>query len=112
MIDAFPDPIFVKDLQHRWIACNSAHCTLMGRSYIDITGVPIIDTSVASYLIRAFQATQLLGCQSILVGISPEIAQTLVGLGVDFSRIITRATLQNGLEYGLKRLNYDVTRRR
>ncbi|MDQ2998778.1 MAG: STAS domain-containing protein, partial [Chloroflexota bacterium] len=79
---------------------------------IDITGVPIVDTSVASYLIRAVQATQLLGCQSILVGISPEIAQTLVGLGVDFSRIITRATLQNGLEYGLKRLNYDVKLRR
>jgi rsbT co-antagonist protein RsbR len=79
---------------------------------IDITGVPIVDTSVASYLVRAVQATQLLGCHSILVGISPEIAQTLVGLGVDFSRIITRATLQNGLEYGLKRLCYDVTRRR
>ena len=79
---------------------------------IDITGVPIVDTSVASYLVRAVQATQLLGCQSILVGISPEIAQTLVGLGVDFSRITTRATLQNGLEYGLKRLSYDVTRRR
>jgi rsbT co-antagonist protein RsbR len=75
---------------------------------IDITGVPVVDTSVASYLIRAVQATQLLGCQSILVGISPEIAQTLVGLGVDFTRITTRATLQNGLEYGLKRLNYDV----
>ncbi len=79
---------------------------------IDITGVPVVDTSVASYLIRAVQATQLLGCQSILVGISPEIAQTLVGLGVDFSRITTRATLQNGLEYGLKRLNYDVKQRR
>ena len=79
---------------------------------IDITGVAVVDTSVASYLIRAVQATQLLGCQSILVGISPEIAQTLVGLGVDFSRIITRATLQNGLEYALKRLNYDVTLRR
>ena len=75
---------------------------------IDITGVAVVDTSVASYLIRAVQATQLLGCQSILVGISPEIAQTLVGLGVDFSRITTRATLQNGLEYALKRLNYDV----
>ena len=79
---------------------------------IDITGVAVVDTSVASYLIRAVQATQLLGCQSILVGISPEIAQTLVGLGVDFSRITTRATLQNGLEYALKRLNYDVTLRR
>jgi rsbT co-antagonist protein RsbR len=79
---------------------------------IDITGVPVVDTSVASYLIRAVEAAQLLGCQSILVGISPEIAQTLVGLGVDFSRITTRATLQNGLEYGFKRLSYDVKRMR
>ncbi|MBK9714974.1 MAG: PAS domain-containing protein [Kouleothrix sp.] len=78
---------------------------------IDITGVPIVDTGVASHLVRTVQAAQLLGCQSILVGISPEIAQTLVGLGVDFSRITTRATLQNGLEYALKRLNYDVRRK-
>jgi len=78
---------------------------------IDITGVPVVDTGVAAYLLRAVQATQLLGCQSILVGISPEIAQTLVGLGVDFSRITTRATLQNGLEYALKFLSYDVKRR-
>ena len=77
---------------------------------LDITGVPVVDTSVASHLIRAAQAAQLLGCESILVGISPEIAQTLVGLGVDFSRITTRATLQNGLEYALKRLNYAVDR--
>jgi rsbT co-antagonist protein RsbR len=75
---------------------------------LDITGVPMVDTSVASYLIRAVQAAQLLGCQSILAGISPEIAQTLVGLGVDFSHILTRATLQNGLEYALKQLNYAV----
>ena len=77
---------------------------------LDITGVPVVDTSVASHLVRAVQAAQLLGCESILVGISPEIAQTLVGLGVDFSRITTRATLQNGLEYALKRLSYTVSR--
>jgi rsbT co-antagonist protein RsbR len=75
---------------------------------IDITGVPVVDTSIARYLVQAMQAAQLLGCQSILVGISPEIAQTLVGLGVDFSRIKTLATLQSGLEYALKRLNYVV----
>ncbi len=69
---------------------------------IDITGVPMVDTSVASYLVRAVQAAQLLGCQTLLVGISPEIAQTLVGLGVDFSRIITRSTLRSGLEYAMK----------
>jgi rsbT co-antagonist protein RsbR len=76
---------------------------------LDITGVPLVDTSVAGYLVRAVQAAQLLGCQSILVGISPEIAQTLVTLGVDFSHIHTRATLQNGLEYALKSLAYVVS---
>ncbi|KPV49718.1 hypothetical protein SE17_31010, partial [Kouleothrix aurantiaca] len=75
---------------------------------IDITGVPVVDTGVASYLIRAIQAAQLLGCNSILVGISPEIAQTLVGVGIDFSRIQTRATLQNGLQDALRQLNYSI----
>lgn len=75
---------------------------------LDITGVPMVDTSVASYLVRAVQAAQLLGCQSILAGISPEIAQTLVGLGVDFSQVLTKATLQNGLSHALKQLNYAV----
>ena len=75
---------------------------------VDITGVPMVDTSVAGNLVRAVQAAELLGCQSILVGISPEIAQTLVGLGVDFSHITTRATLQDGLEEALKRLHYVV----
>jgi rsbT co-antagonist protein RsbR len=79
---------------------------------VDITGVPMVDTSVASNLIRAVQAAELLGCQTILVGISPEIAQTLVGLGVDFSHITTRATLQNGLEDALKRLDYVVEQAR
>ena len=75
---------------------------------LDITGVPMVDSSVASYLVRAVQAAQLLGCQSILAGISPEIAQTLVGLGVDFSHILTKATLQNGLAHALKQLKYAV----
>lgn len=78
---------------------------------IDITGVPMVDTSVASHLVRAVQAAQLLGCQSVMVGISPEIAQTLVGLGIDFSRITTRASLQNGLEYAFSFLSYSVKRK-
>ncbi len=78
---------------------------------LDVTGVPLVDTSVAGYIIRSIQASQLLGCESILVGISPHIAQTLVQLGIDFGHITTRATLQQGLEYGLHRLNYVVRRR-
>jgi rsbT co-antagonist protein RsbR len=75
---------------------------------VDITGVPVVDTSVASYLVRSVQAAQLLGCRSVLVGISAEIAQTLVGLGVNFSQIATRATLQNGLEYALEYLQIHL----
>jgi rsbT co-antagonist protein RsbR len=79
---------------------------------VDITGVPMVDTAVAGNLVRAMQAAELLGCQSILVGISPEIAQTLVGLGVDFSHITTRATLQSGLQEALQRLCYVVEQAR
>jgi rsbT co-antagonist protein RsbR len=82
------------------IAAHSAQIVI-----VDITGVPVVDTSVASYLVRAMQAAQLLGCRSLLVGISPEIAQTLVGLGIDFSGITTRATLQSGLEYAFDQRN-------
>lgn len=78
---------------------------------LDVTGVPLVDTSVAGSIIRSIQAAQLLGCESILVGISPHIAQTLVQLGIDFGHITTRATLQQGLEYGLHRLDYVVRRR-
>jgi len=77
---------------------------------VDITGVPVVDTSIAGYLVQSIQAAQLLGCESLLVGISPQIAQTLVALGVDFSHIATRATLQQGLAHALERLNFRVQR--
>jgi anti-anti-sigma regulatory factor len=69
---------------------------------VDITGVPIVDTSVALQLIRAADAARLLGCKTVLVGVRPEIAQTLVGLGIDLHGITTRATLANGLETALQ----------
>jgi rsbT co-antagonist protein RsbR len=75
---------------------------------VDITGVPVVDTNIASYLVQSIQAAQLLGCESLLVGISPQIAQTLVALGVDFSHITTRATLQQGLAHALEQLNFRV----
>ncbi len=75
---------------------------------LDITGVPIVDTSVANHLMQTVQAAQLLGCQCVLVGIGPEIAQTLVQLNVDFGQIVTMASLQDGLEYALRRLNYSI----
>jgi rsbT co-antagonist protein RsbR len=70
---------------------------------LDITGVPVVDTQVANALLRAAQAVKLLGAQVVLTGIRPEVAQTLVGLGVDLSGIVTRSTLQNGIVFALGR---------
>ncbi|NWG18722.1 MAG: STAS domain-containing protein [Chloroflexi bacterium] len=66
---------------------------------LDITGVPIVDTHVASALMQAAQAVRLLGAQVVLTGIRPEVAQTLVGMGVSLQGIASRGTLQSGIEY-------------
>lgn len=71
---------------------------------IDITGVSIVDTQVANALIRAAQAVKLLGAQVMLTGIRPEVAQTLVGLGVDLSMIITRSSLQSGIALAMQKV--------
>jgi anti-anti-sigma regulatory factor len=70
---------------------------------LDITGVPVVDTQVANALVRAAQAVKLLGARVVLTGIRPEVAQTLVGLGVDLSGIVTRSTLQSGIAFALGR---------
>jgi PAS domain S-box-containing protein len=66
---------------------------------LDITGVPLVDTQVAKSLITAAQAVRLLGARIVLTGIRPEVAQTLVGLGVDLGDIVTHSTLQSGIAY-------------
>ena len=68
---------------------------------IDITGVPVVDTQVAGAFLRAAQAGGLLGAQVILTGIRPEVAQTLVGIGVSLGNIVTRSTLQDGIAFAL-----------
>jgi len=68
---------------------------------IDITGVPVVDSLVASYLVQAAQATRLLGAQAILVGLTPDVAEAIVDLGVSLEGLITRADLQSGVEYAL-----------
>lgn len=78
---------------------------------LDITGVPIVDTIVASYLIQAIKASQLLGAQCVLVGIRPEVAQTMVGLGMDLTGVTTLATLQEGVAYGLRMRGLEISLR-
>jgi PAS domain S-box-containing protein len=69
---------------------------------IDVTGVPVMDTSVANHLIQMTDAAGLLGARVVLVGITPQVAQTIVELGVDLSSITTRSNLQGGVEYALR----------
>ena len=75
---------------------------------VDITGVPIVDTTVARHLLQTIAAARLLGAEVILVGISPRIAQTLVHLGVDLGEVVTRVSLAKGLELALARTNQKV----
>ena len=76
---------------------------------IDITGVPIVDTAVANHLIQATRAATLLGAHCVLVGVSAEVAQTLVQLGVDLSTLVTRSNLQAGITYALARQGRAIT---
>jgi anti-anti-sigma regulatory factor len=69
---------------------------------IDITGVAVVDTQVANTLLRAAQAVKLLGANVMLTGIRPEVAQTLVSLGLDLGGIATRGTLQSGVAEAFK----------
>jgi len=75
---------------------------------LDITGVPVVDTSVANYLLQATRSTQLLGSECILVGITPEVAQTVVGLGVDLRGVVTRSDLQSGIEHALRLIGQRI----
>jgi rsbT co-antagonist protein RsbR len=69
---------------------------------LDITGVPVVDTQIANVLLQAARSVQLLGAQVILTGIRPEVAQTMVGLGVEMRGLVTRSDLQSGIAYALR----------
>ncbi len=69
---------------------------------LDITGVAVVDTQIANTLVHAAQAVRLLGAQALLTGIRPDVAQTLVSLGVDLSDIITLGTLQAGITFAIR----------
>lgn len=75
---------------------------------IDITGVPAIDTSIANDLLRTTRAANLLGSRIVLVGLSAEIAQTIVRLGVDLQGLVTLANLQSGIAYALKAIGLGI----
>ncbi len=87
---------------------NLLHGVVKHRSevvLIDITGVPVVDTMVAHHIIQAVQAVRLVGTKSMIVGIRPEIAQTIVNLGIKLDQFETKNTLKKGMEKALEYTN-------
>jgi rsbT co-antagonist protein RsbR len=87
----------------RGIRVNRARVVVM-----DITGVPAMDATVANHLVQTVEAARLLGATVIVTGLSPEIAQTLVNIGVDLSKMNTVGDLQGGIEEAERLLGYQV----
>ena len=77
---------------------------------IDITGVPTVDTLVEQHLLKTFTAIRLMGADCIISGIRPQIAQTIVQLGIDLQGIVTKATLADALSLALKKGGWIVSR--
>jgi len=75
---------------------------------LDITGVPVVDTMVAHHIIQAADAVRLVGAKCMLVGIRPEIAQTIVALGINLNYFTTTSTLQRGIEEALGLTNRKI----
>ncbi|MFC7385808.1 STAS domain-containing protein [Sphaerisporangium rhizosphaerae] len=76
---------------------------------IDITGVPAVDTEVAQHLLKTVAAARLMGAECAISGISPQIANTIVTLGVEFGDIVTKATLADALAHALRRSGVEIT---
>jgi rsbT co-antagonist protein RsbR len=77
---------------------------------IDITGVPVVDTLVAQHLLKTVAAARLMGADCLISGIRPQIAQTIIHLGVDLSEVTTKATLADAFDVALRRSGHKVVR--
>lgn len=80
-------------------ALNSAVELHLSHIFIDLSGVPIIDTMVANHIINVIEALKLVGVQAILSGLRPEIAQTMVHLGINMEQIVTYSSLHKAIKH-------------
>jgi rsbT co-antagonist protein RsbR len=80
-----------------------------GIAIIDITGVPTVDTLVAQHLLKTVSAARLMGADCIISGIRPQIAQTIVHLGVNLTNVITKSTLADAFAVALRRVKLTIT---
>ncbi|HET9748768.1 MAG TPA: STAS domain-containing protein [Casimicrobiaceae bacterium] len=96
-LDSSRTQVVMESLLERIVATGSEI------AIIDITGVPTVDTLVAQHLLKTIAATRLMGADCIISGIRPQIAQTIVHLGVDLGTVVTKATLADAFAVALKR---------
>ena len=81
-----------------------------GIAIIDITGVPTVDTQVAQHLLKTVAAARLMGAECIISGIRPQIAQTIVHLGVELGDITTKSSLADALRVALRKTGFSVVK--
>jgi rsbT co-antagonist protein RsbR len=101
-LDSARTQIVMENLLQRIVSTGSAI------AIIDITGVPTVDTVTAQHLLKTVAAARLMGADCIISGIRPQIAQTIVHLGVDLGDVQTKATLADAFALALRRLNLTI----
>jgi rsbT co-antagonist protein RsbR len=101
-LDSERTQVVMENLLERLVATGSS------LAVIDITGVPTVDTLVAQHLLKTVAAAQLMGADCIISGIRPQIAQTIVHLGIDLSTVATKASLADAFALALKRRGLGV----
>ncbi len=101
-LDSARTQVVMERLLETLVATGADHAVL------DITGVATVDTEVAQHLLKTVNAARLLGAECIISGIRPQVAQTIVSLGIEFGDIATKATLADALAYALNRTGQKV----
>ncbi len=96
-LDSARTQVVMENLLQRWSTTNSKY------AIIDITGVPTVDTLVAQHLLKTITAARLMGAECIISGVRPQIAQTIVHLGINLEDVITKAKLSDAFALALQR---------
>lgn len=105
-LDSARTQLVMEKLLETLVATGADHAVL------DITGVSTVDTEVAQHLLKTVSAARLLGAECIISGIRPQVAQTIVSLGIEFGDIATKATLADALAHALRRSGQRIDNQR
>src|SRR5690349_15863096 len=103
-LDSARTQVVMENLLQSVVATNSKY------AIIDITGVPTVDTLVAQHLLKTITAARLMGAECIISGVRPQIAQTIVHLGIDLAQVVTKAKLSDAFALALQRTGQVVTK--